>query len=253
MAEMDAVRAYKERGEDNVAEAAGDPYGDKESDEHSNDEDDIHLFGAVHEHKAGGGPRTDEDVSGVGDFGAGQEKGDDHAEQCGGVDQIPLFDKAQVEVRFVGVFAVRIVGMVRFIKGVQSGVCRQRSAEDGLAQIGQDAVTEGGYADGAEIADDENEQKIGGFAMQLKEGGGDHGAEDDMQGVEDGEEAEGIFFADVLEQEHKEDAEDRSEEGKGAMCPKFQSDEFQSLCQRHLRVAFKFKRYSICNSVAKTE
>lgn len=246
--EVDAVGAEEERWEDDVAQAAGDPYGDKEGDEHSDDKGQAHLLGAGHQYIAGGGPGADEDVAGVRNFGAGQDIGDDYAEQGGGGDQVPFLYKAQMEVGFVGMVAVGAVVVVGGIEGVQGGVRREGCAEDGLAQIGQDAVAEGGDADGADVADDQNQQEAGGLSVHFEECGGDHGTEDDVEGVKDGEQAQGVFLADILEEEHEEDTQECPNERKRAMCPKFGSDKLYPFRQCHCRSSMFC--VSSCNSVA---
>ena len=61
----------------------------------------------------------------MGDFGLRPEIRQKHTQQGGGVDQIPFFDKAQMQVRLmvVVVVAVGAVDVVRGVEGVQRGVC----------------------------------------------------------------------------------------------------------------------------------
>ncbi len=66
MAQMRPVGTKEQRGENDVAQAAGNPHGDKQGDEHSDDKSEAHLFRAAHQNVAGGGPGTDENVCGVG-------------------------------------------------------------------------------------------------------------------------------------------------------------------------------------------
>lgn len=53
MTQVCSVGAQKQRRKDDIAEAAGHPNGDKESDEHAYDQGKAHVCGACHQHKAG--------------------------------------------------------------------------------------------------------------------------------------------------------------------------------------------------------
>ena len=92
---------------------------------------------------------------------------------------------------FVQVFSLAncfvMVGGVSVCLLVQCMVAGYVEAEDLFAEVGDDAVAEGGDADGADIAHQQHGQKRGFGPVQAVECGCDHGAEDDVAWVEDGE------------------------------------------------------------------
>ena len=71
-----AIGIGDEDGEDDVAEAAGQPDGEEEDQEHASGQEGGDGRLGIHEDMSGRGPGADEDVAGVGEFGAGQEPGD---------------------------------------------------------------------------------------------------------------------------------------------------------------------------------
>lgn len=109
-----AIGIGDEGGEDDVAEAAGQPDGEEEDQEHAGSQEGGDGGLGVHEDVGGGGPGTDEDVAGVWEFGAGQEPGDEYAEKGGRVDQVPVFEEAQVDFDFLVVAVMNEVVRGRF-------------------------------------------------------------------------------------------------------------------------------------------
>ncbi len=108
-----------EDGEDDVAEAAGQPDGEKENQEHAGGQEGGDGGLGVHEDVGGGSPGADEDVAGVWEFGAGQEPGDQDAQESGGIDQIPVFEEAEVDFDF---FVGKVMEIVRRgMLGVRGG------------------------------------------------------------------------------------------------------------------------------------
>lgn len=184
----------------------------------------------------GGGPGADEDVGGVGEFGAGQEPGDENAEKGGGIDKVPVFKEAEVEFDFVVVVVMgdAVGGMFgnRFVwrggMGVEIGMGGDFHQEEFFAYIRDDGIAEGGDADGTEVADQQDDPEFCFSAMELEERGGDHGTEDHMGGVEDQEEGVAPGLADVSEDKHEGNAEQGAEHGEGHMLFQFEVHMFDS-------------------------
>lgn len=184
----------------------------------------------------GGGPGADEDVGGVGEFGAGQEPGDEDAEKSGGIDKVPVFEEAQVDFDFLVVVmmdqAVRRTVRNRFVirrrMGVKIGMGGDFNHEEFFAQIGNDGIAKSGDSDGAEVADQQYDPEFCFSAMELEEGGGDHGTEDHMGGVEDQEKGMAMGLTEVFKDEHKGNAEDGAEHGEGHMLFQFEVHMFDS-------------------------
>ncbi len=106
--------------------------------------------------------------------------------------------------------------------------------EEFFAQIGDDGIAEGGDADGAEIADEQDDPEFCFSAMELEERGGDYGAEDDMGGVEDQEKGVAPRLADVSREEHEGDAEQSAYHGEGHMLFQFEVHMFDSAGLGHI-------------------
>ena len=119
---------------------------------------------------------------------------------------------------FVLVFMFGVVGclfgvwlLVEFMVG---GVVED---QDLLAEVGDDRIAEGGDADGADVAYEEHDQEGGLGAVAAVESGGDHGAEDDVAWVENGEEEVSAGVLEFEEEAHQGQSGDGPEDSKGGV------------------------------------
>lgn len=97
----------QDRWKDNVADAAGQPDGDEQDHEQAGGDGYGYGIACIDEHVGRRCPGTYEHMGSMRESGARQEKGDDHAEDRGGVDDIPILDETQVYAEFlVGVMFV---------------------------------------------------------------------------------------------------------------------------------------------------
>lgn len=112
--------------------------------------------------------------------------------------------------------------------GVKIGMGGDFDHEEFFTEIGYDGIAESSDADRAEIADQQDDPETGFAAMELEEGGGDHGAEDDMGWVEDQEKGVAVGLAEVFEDEHEGNAEQGAEHGEGHMLFQFEVHMFDS-------------------------
>ena len=90
-------------------------------------------------------------------------------------------------------------------------------AEEIFSGVRDQAVAEGGDADGADVADEYNDNKRRFLAVQAKEGGGGNGAEQDMAGVEDVEQDKTGVLPDVTKQDHESDAQQGAQQCERGM------------------------------------
>lgn len=114
-----------------------------------------------------------------------------------------------------------------FVKGRMRRNC---GAEDAFPDKRNDRVADRGDADGTDIADDENQQKIAGFSVELKKSGSDHCAEDNVERMEDGEKNVAASNSKTSKKKHKNNACNGPEDGERRMLfelPANQSEFFE--------------------------
>ena len=91
------ARLGKEQRENNITHAAWKPNGDKKDREHADKYQRREFSAGIHQDVERGGPRADQNVSGVGKPGSGQEKCDGNPQKGGGIDQVPVLDEAEMQ------------------------------------------------------------------------------------------------------------------------------------------------------------
>jgi len=127
----------------------------------------------------------------------------------------------------LGVFRMLLVPFFGGAVGmfVEGSVGGDGCSEDAFTNERNYTIADGGDADRADIADDENQQKVSGFAMQLKKCGGNHGTESNVERVKNCKERMAAFLAPPPKNQHKKNACEGSKKGKRRMFLQFVANE----------------------------
>ncbi len=145
-------------------------------------------------------------------LGLGDKIGDDNPQNCGGIDEPPFFDKAQMQLGFMVMLLRRLSRSM-----VMSMLRGDGSTENRLAEEGNNAVADCSDSHRADIADDKNQEKISSFSVELEEGCGDHCTENNMKRMEYGKKDMTARHSESSEKEHKNNAGKGSKDSKGRM------------------------------------
>ncbi len=236
------IRLDEQKREDYVADAARQPDGKKQHDEHPQANLKRKRRLHVHEYVRRGRPGADEDMPGVRTFCPRNKEGDNHAQYSRRGHDIPVLDEADMNLVMVLVVIVLagVFGEVLLIfalVAVYGGMCGDGDAHDAFAEEGDDRVAQRRHTDGADEADDEDQQEIAPPCMEAKERGGYHRAQQDVGGVKNAEHHLGRGFGDVLEEQHESQTEDRSNRGERSVALQFGADMFDLLNYRHLTIS----------------
>lgn len=180
-----SIFPHEKKGEDNIADAAGEPYRQEEENEYHQVGKKVQRVGHRHNDVKEGSPGAEQNVAGMGKLRGGSEIGDGDTGDRQGIYQPPPFDEADMDVA-VGQF------------------------QQYFAEIGDDGIAERGDADRTNVTDDQKDPDIasppGNAAlMELVHRGGDEGAQNNVNRVEDVEDIESYSLRDMLEEQHDDD------------------------------------------------
>ena len=113
------------------------------------------------------------------------------------------------------------------------GVGGNVEAEQSFANVGYDTIAKGSDADGADIADYQNGNEPGLFAMGAEKGGSDHSTKNNVGRMKDSEKEVGFRLTGTTEYEHKHDAHDCAKNREGRMVFQFEQYMVQFLLGEH--------------------
>ena len=160
MTQMSPIGFDKQQREDNIADAAGKPDGDKQGDKHSRHKLRAPVGFCVHQHMAGGCPGADQNVQSMGIFCPGQKECDYNTQYRRRINKPPFLDESQMRAGLMIVLKVflsaaqcsrffRLRGMA-LMKGRMRG---NGCAENAFADVWDNAVAQGSNPDRADISD----------------------------------------------------------------------------------------------------
>ncbi len=129
--------------------------------------------------------------------------------------------------------------LVFALMAVYVGMCGDGDAQDAFAEERDDRVAECRHTDGADEADDKDQQEKTALCMEAKERGGYHRAQQNVGGVKNVEHDACRGLGDVLEEQHETQTKDRSDRRKGSVALQFGTYMLDFLNCRHSTILQK--------------